>query len=231
MAAVLTSLEPSGAFGADWNGSLTVTSDYVVRGITRSDGDPSLMADVHYRFGDGWLAGLSAGTARIASGGPISAELVPYAGYGRALGDQWRARITASHYEYPGSDYQDQYRYDELTLGVGWRKYLFADVAVLPDLSIESRYGSASGRPAAAFELAGHLPLSRGWAFDAGGGYYDLRDLVGAGYLYWNGGVSYDFGPVQFELAWMGTNSTAKSLFYDDRAGNRWAATLVWSVF
>ncbi len=231
VAAVSGALIATAGSAEEWDASLTLTSDYIVRGITRSDGDPSIQADLHLNGGSGWTAGLAAATARLGPYDPISAELAPYIGYGRRLGDDWQGRVSATHYDYPGSDSSDQYRYDELAAGVGWRNRLFFNAALLPDTSIESKNGKASGRLAYAVDLAGHAPLLSAWSFNAGFGYYDLHDLIGVGYLYWNAGLAYDFGSAQFDLSWIGTNATAKSLYYEERAGNRWAATLNWHLF
>ena len=221
----------SAASAEGWSGSLAVTSDYIVRGITRSDGDPSLQGDLHRDFAQGWFAGLSAATVRLGPDEPISAEADAYAGYRQDLGGGFHGSLTATHYDYPGSDSGDQYRYDEVAAAIAWRNRLRLSASVLPDTSIESRYGKANGRPAYAADIAIHQPVRAGWSFNAGLGYYDLQQLIGVGYPYWNGGIAYDCGSAQIDLSYIGSSATAKSLYYDERAGNRWAATLVWQFF
>lgn len=109
---------------------MALTRDYIVRGITCSDRDPSHQADLHRSFVSGWFAGLSAVTARLGQYVPISAELAPYVGVGRAQGKDWPARVTAKHYDYPGSESRDPYRYDEIAADLGWRNHLYLGLAL-----------------------------------------------------------------------------------------------------
>lgn len=229
MAASAAALVAGARAEADgWGGSVAATSDYVVRGITRSDGDPSMQIDLHKRFRTGWFGGLSTATVRLGPDDPISAEIGAYAGYEQPLGNDFSGGLAATHYDYPGSNARNQYRYDEVRGDLSYRDRVFLSAAILPDATIESRRGKAENQPAFAVDAASHLPLWRAWSFNAGLGYYDLHQLVGVGYLYWNAGIGYDFGRLQLDLSYIGTNATAKSLYYDERAGNRCAATIVW---
>lgn len=237
---------PVSARAQDWGGSLAATSDYIVRGITRSDGDPSVQGDLHDSLGQHWFGGFSAATVRFGPDAPISAELGVYAGYRQALGDNWQAKLTATHYDYPGSRYRNQSRYDEIAIGTSWHERWFLSASVLPDASVDSTYGysrnvapyssaptyeNATNRPAYALDTALHQPLLAGWSVNVGLGYYDLHQLTGSGYYYWNGGVACDFGRAQLDFAYVGASAAASSLYYDNRAGDHWTATLVWNFF
>jgi len=106
--------------------------------------------------------------------------------------------------------------------------YAFLTVSASPDTSFESTYGTGTRRAAFSYDLTLRMPLPYELSADAGIGYYDLHHVIGVGYVYWNAGLGYALGPVQFEVSYIGTNATAKTLFYDDAAENRWVASVLW---
>jgi uncharacterized protein (TIGR02001 family) len=218
----------SAAQAADWGASLGLTSDYVMRGVTRSSGDPSVQGDVHGSLTSGWFAGLSAATVRLEHDDPISAELTPYAGYRQPIGAGWLGSLSVLRYDYPGSGARSRYAYDEVSLGLAWRNRWFLNAAVLPDASIESSRGAAHDQLALSWELGTHQPIAAGFSFNAGAGYYDLHRLAGVGYPYGNAGVGYEWGDWQLDLSFIGVNNTAKSLYYGERARDRCVASLLY---
>ena len=48
-----------------WGGSLALTSDYFVRGISRSNDQAALQLDLHYLNASGFVAGLFASNTQI----------------------------------------------------------------------------------------------------------------------------------------------------------------------
>lgn len=206
-----------------------MASDYVSRGVTRSAGEPSVQADGHYAWNSGWFAGASAASVRQTPESATAAELSAYFGYARAITPTWGSRMTAAHYTYPGTTPRRVYDYDELSASLAYQNRLFLSVAVSPDRGADTTRGTFSRRTALAYDLTLRQPLTPGLSANLGVGYNDLHHLVGAGYLYWNAGVAYDRGPLHVDLAFIGTDATAKSLFYDNAAANRLVATVLWS--
>ena len=204
------------------------TSDYVSRGVTRSAGAPSVQADGHYLWSSGWFAGVSAASIRRTPNSPTTAELTGYFGDTRAFTGTWSGRMTAAHYEYPGITPSQPYNYDELSGSLIYRDRLVLMVTVSPDRGVDSTRGTVSNRTALAYDLTLHQLLPLGLSANWGVGYYDLHQLVGVGYVYWNAGLGYEVGAVHFDLSYLGTNANAQSLFYDNAATNRLVATVLW---
>ena len=75
-----------------------MTSDYLVRGISRSEERPALQLDVHYLSSSGIIAGLFASNTRMDPDLPTDAELNAFVGYAWASGSDWHGRILAGHY-------------------------------------------------------------------------------------------------------------------------------------
>lgn len=228
VAASITLSLPSPAAGI-WGGSIGAASDYVSRGITLSSGEPSVQADGHYVSNSGWFAGASAARVRQAAGSGGAAELSAYFGSTRAITANWTGRMTAAHYAYPGIAPREVYDYDELSASLVGRNRWFLSVAVSPDRGADTTRGTVSKRTALAYDLILRQPLAQGLSASLGMGYNDLHRLVGVGYLYWNAGLTYERGPMHVALTFIGTDATAKSLFYDNAAANRLVATVLWS--
>jgi uncharacterized protein (TIGR02001 family) len=212
-----------------WGGSIGVTSDYVSRGVTRSAGQPSLLLDGHYIDNSGWFAGASAATVRQTPDSRITAELSGYVGYAQSLTENWSGRWLVAHYAYPGVTPRRAYDYDEVSASLIERDRLFLTVTASPDRGADTTRGLASNRLALAYDLSLRQPLAQGLSAKLGMGYDDLQRLVGTGYIYWNIGLGYDQGPLHLDLAYLGADTTARSLFYDHAAANRLVATLLWS--
>lgn len=214
------------AFGAAWGGSLGASSDYVFRGVTQSDGEPSVQADAHYYAPAGWFAGLWAASVKR---GPdhLTAELNAYLGWSAPIAGPWNATLAAVHYDYPWNRPRQHYNYDELVGTLAYSDRAFLTVAASPDTAFEDGYGGARRGAAYSGDLAFHAPLRGALSANGGIGYYDVRRQLGAGYAYWSLGLGYDLGAVQLQVSYVGTSAVARTLF-DDDAGQRWNAGALW---
>src|SRR5882672_11497447 len=89
------------ALGAAPGGLIGVTSDYVLRGVSQSDGDPAAQGEVHLGFARGWSTGLWASQIRLLPG-HTTAEIDLYLQWHATLSDSFDMSATATHYSYPG---------------------------------------------------------------------------------------------------------------------------------
>lgn len=218
------------AFATGWGGSVGAASDYVFRGVTRSDGEPSAQVDLHYFASAraGWFVGAGAATVRLPRDYDTSAEFNGYLGYARTFGDDWSGKLSYVHYDYPLDSPRRQYAYDEFSGTFAYRDRAALTVAASPDTAAITRRGTVTGRAAFSYDLAFHQPLPHALSANAGVGYYDLHRLVGAGYYYWNVGLGYDLGRFQLDVSYIGVDGTAKSLYNNNTATNRVVATVLW---
>jgi uncharacterized protein (TIGR02001 family) len=229
----LLSLGAAPSTCADWGGSIGVSSDYVVRGITESDDRPAVQGDLHYRVGDGTLTGafggVSASSIRRAPDSGTAADLSGYLGYARSFSDDWSGKLMYVHYAWPGTMPRRVYDYDEFSATAGWRDRVFGSVAWSPDRAAYSEYGGASGRSARACDLFLRQPLPKAFSADAGIGYQDLRGLAGQGYYYWNAGLGYELGQAQLDVSYVGSAATPPGLYADGYPTHHWTVTLLWN--
>lgn len=215
-------------------GSLALTSDYRLYGLSQSDGEPAAQVEVHYQSSANarstWFGGLWASSVKLGGNEPTSVQLEAFLGHQWAFDADWQGRVSLAHYAHPWNSLLHEYDYDELSAGIAWRDALSFTVTWSPNTDLYARYhGFSENRTALAYEGTGRLPLWRTLALIGGLGYRDLQDLFGRGYWYGSTGLSYDRSRLHLSLLWVDTDHTARRLFVSDAAGPAWVATALWT--
>jgi uncharacterized protein (TIGR02001 family) len=208
-----------------FGGDLGIASDEVLRGRSQSDHQASPQADLHYSRG-GYYGGLSAVGVRRGADSAAGAGLIAYLGYQQRLGDHWSASLVARHYDYPGYLRRNLYNYEEFAATVAWRDLIVATVMVSPKANLVDSEGNYGNGPAYTYELSGRQPLPLGFSANAGVGYYNLHHELGIGYAYWSAGLGKQWRSWNFDVRYVGTDSTAKRHF--ELAENRLVFSALW---
>jgi uncharacterized protein (TIGR02001 family) len=214
----------SRASAADVSGSLAVTTDYLYRGLSQTDGQPAAQAGVQFRSPSGWNAGMWGSSVEFENGSGIAYELDLHTGYSWALSPDWSMSIGYVHYAYL-DDEDAGYDYDEISASVSYQQRATASIAWSPNTSKHTYWGFISDKQALAYELALLQPVAPRWSLCAGVGYYDLSHLVDTGYWYWSAGFAFTWQGMQVDLLHIDTDDTAARLF---DGGSRWTAALTW---
>ncbi len=224
---MLMALLPVAAgWAANLDGSLAAATDNVFRGLTQSQGDPSVQVD-GYVSATHWFGGLTAETVKRESSEATGAELVAYLGYQQLLSENWSGAVSVRHYDYPGNPYRPLYNYDEISASVNWRQQLVLALIASPDTYAAASYERYGRGAAYATELTGREPLPYGMSLEGGVGYYDLYQEIGAGYAYWSAGVGKQWRAFEASLRYIGTDAQARRLF-QPLAGDRVVASVAW---
>jgi len=214
----------------EWGGSAALTSDYYVRGISRTSDNPALQLDLHYASASGFLVGAFASNTQIDPGEPHDVELSGFIGYTRDLGDEWRGRLLVSHYAYPWNQAGSHYNYDELDFELAYQGWLHFSVGYSPNsprfLQKPSRY--VIGVTEKSAELNLQRQVFGKFSATAGAGYSFLDGPRSGGYAYWSAGAAYDFRSLTLVLSYVDTTAEAKALFYNAAATGEWTATAIW---
>jgi len=112
------------AHAHEFHGYASVVSDYVFRGASQSNEDPTVQGGLDYAHPGGIFAGVFASGTDYAENdfgsNPGSFELDAYLGYSRAAGRDWSWDVSALHYDFPDSTGFD-YSYDELAANLHFR--------------------------------------------------------------------------------------------------------------
>lgn len=211
-----------------WGGSVALTSNYLLRGISQTGGSGALQGDLHYHTPGGWVAGLWASSIELNPEDGKTAEINGYAGYAWRIAPDWSAQLSANHYAYPWNQPPRFYDYDELVAGAAYRDLVFASASFSPNTSQESALGTSRSHTATSYELALRWPLQGTLAALAGIGHYALSGSHGGGYWYWSTGVGYDFEPWHLDISYFGTSAGARVFSNEDISPDHWAATIMW---
>lgn len=191
--------ESAASRGVDVSGAVTLVSDYRFRGISRSDGDPALQAQLTATLPGGLYAG-GRGTSLKGVASGADAELDLYAGYNATLGPGTTIDAGVMSYVFPGgrggSFYVEPYASVSHTIGpleatLG-AKYAPSQRAIGDQDSLYLFGELEAGIPATPVTLTAQA----GWQ-DAGafGRYWN-----------WSVGGRYAFGPVEAGLRYVDTD-------------------------
>jgi uncharacterized protein (TIGR02001 family) len=214
----------------EWGGSAALSSDYLVRGISRTNDDPALQLDLHYTNPSGFVAGAFASNTQIDRSKPRDVELSGFLGYVWNMGEAWRGRVLASHYAYPWNRAASHYNYDELDLDISYRGWLHISGGYSPNSPrfVAAPYREHIEVSERSVEVSAQRPVFGKLSLLAGVGYSYVDGPQPGGYTYWSGGAAYDIQLVTLTVSYVNTSSEAKALFYNAAATGQWTGTVIW---
>jgi uncharacterized protein (TIGR02001 family) len=209
-------------------GSLGATSDFVFRGLSLTRGKPAAQASLDVEFPKEFYVGAFVATADPNPGPSPPVELDAWAGRYWRVSDSLSADVRLSEYSYPDDPRRVSYDRTEITGTLGWRNQLFAAAIYSPNTkAVGSSPGYHEGS-AWALELSGRKPFNDRWALSAGVGHYDLHEVYGMSYNYWNATLTATLAPFELQLAYLGISGEADRHFADHSTGDRIAVTALW---
>ena len=201
---------------AEWNGYVTVASDYIFRGVSLLDWGASLQLGTEGRFNDVFVVGAWAGNVDrqwlYDKPVPGHLELNFYAGTDFACGAQCRMRFLISGYEFPGPDEHD---WVEATGSIA----LFDRVGASYSWSPHGLGSGTSTRTAEAWYVQ---PLLRGTSLGFDGG----KVWIGP-FNYWfaRGGISQRIDRWVFDLSHYWSDPKYRYFGFDDHS-ERWVISV-----
>jgi len=214
--AILLVLTTVGAHAQDDSGitaNLTLTSDYVFRGISQSGGDAALQSGVYYSHRSGLAAGLWASTLDPGAD-EVDTEIDYLLEYTHAFGEHWAASVGVTQYTYPGMSVEPDPDYRELLLSGYYDDWLSATVGYSDDV-----FGA--GRKGVSYEINSRFAAPKSLEVSVGLGLYDLSEAYASKYSFYTLGLSRRFGILTVGLAYHGTGGDAVELFGAELTGGR----------
>jgi len=232
---LVTSVGGSRAAQADaltFGGSLALTSDYIYRGLSQSNGEAALQADLHLADARGTFLGVW-GSTRDADLYPWAQyDLEPYLGQRFDLSNSWGLTLQARGHFYldPGNESADYY---EISVALNYLDRWVLSLTVVPD-AVQYWYDQRLGRTAAWVpEIAGQYAIVGGLFLTGGAGYYYQTASgsgihAGNGYGYGNAGLAFDYRRLRIEVSYFLTEAKCDEVAPYPSASHRVAATLSW---
>lgn len=206
---------------AEFSGYLTLTTDYVKRGVTQSDSDAAIQIGAEVAFDNGVFFGAWGSTVDIGNGllRQRDVEANYYAGYVFDIASAWQISVGAVAYVYPGQSGNVDYDYEEYFLGGNYDDRVWLELAYSPDL-----YNS--GQSSINVDLFAEWPINDIWAIGGGVGRYDTSNLTGSAYQYWQLGITASLRWADIDFRFHDTDKWVPIVSTPDRARSRFVLTI-----
>jgi uncharacterized protein (TIGR02001 family) len=186
-----------------FSGTVTVTSDYVFRGLSQTDEGVALQGELRYDHTSGFYAGLWA--SNVDFGPSLSGtEVDTFIGYAVPLNESVGFDLQFVRYNYLGFDGSSEFEYNELLASVTLNEMFSATLGYSSDVF-------ASGDNGVYLGVGGAYPLTEKLSLTGGLGRYSLP--ADADYFDWNIGLEWDASPFTLALQAVGTDSDARRTF------------------
>jgi uncharacterized protein (TIGR02001 family) len=203
-------------------GNITLTSDYIFRGVSQTQNGPAIQGGFDYAHASGFYVGTWASNVDWVSLGykkNSSMEIDLYGGYKGSLGD-FGYDVGAITYYYPGDAITDANDPDttEVYIGGSW-KFLSAKYSY----TVSDKFvgWGTEADPAGDTDGSYYVELNANYGFGSGWGvlghvgYQDVKDNDPASYTDWKVGVTKDIGFGVATLAYTGTDADENAYTWD----------------
>ena len=206
---------------ADFGGYLTLTTDYVKRGVTQSDSNAAIQIGAEAGFDNGLFFGAWSSTIDIGNGPSRQrdVEVNYYAGYVFDIASDWQISVGAVAYNYPGQSGNVDYNYEEYSLGGNYNDRVWLELAYSPDL-----YNT--GQSSINVDLFAEWPINKIWAIGGGAGHYDTSNLTGSAYQYWQLGMTASLSWADIDFRFHDTDKWVPIVSTPNRAKSRFVLSI-----
>lgn len=195
----------STAQAASVSGSGALTTDYVWRGTTQTQGDPAVQAGFKATTGNGVYGAVWGSNVEFAPDTHASSELDATVGWGGALSEDWALDVNLTHYRYPSTTVD--LNWTEAIGTLTWKQNYWAQLGCSND-------ALATGESGTYVQLGAKVPLGDSVRLEAAAGYYALDDAYDDSYAHAQLGAVWAFkAPFELRVTAHATDSSAKALF------------------
>lgn len=192
-------------------GEISLSSDYVHRGVSRSGRDVSMAGELSYLTHMGIFGSLQGATVdQVAPGFDDHGELeLRYTlGYRNLWHRDWSWSTQLNYYDYPADDDGRNPSYAELQFSTTFRNWLTGTIAYSDDYLNTNESGVT-------YEVGATYPVAHGIVLLGTLGYADIGDFYDTTYLYGNLGLQKSWRNVDFSLLYQETEKDAADVFGD----------------
>jgi|LNAP01.1.fsa_nt_gb uncharacterized protein (TIGR02001 family) len=186
-----------------WSASLAVTTDYVWRGVSQTDGDPAFQAGLTYTTPIGIYVGVWG--SNIEFGSDADYEVDGFVGYNVDFGEKVNFDVNLTRYAYPN---EGALNWNELITKTTFLEHYSLTVAYSDDTWATDESGLY-------YALGTSWELPAGFGIAAGVGRSDFSSDAGIDdYTDYNVGLSKSFGPATASVTYYSSDNNGKDQFF-----------------
>jgi uncharacterized protein (TIGR02001 family) len=205
------------AYAATVGGSAALTTDYVWRGTTQTQGDPAVQVGFKASADNGLYGAVWGSNVEFAPETRASSELDVTVGWSGNVAEDWALDVNLTHYRYPSTTVD--LNWTEAIGTLTWKQNYWAQLGY----STEALATDEAGIYA---QVGAKLPLNEQVRLEAAAGYYWLDDAYDDSYAHAQLGAVWAFkAPFELRVTAHATDSSARDLF-PGLAGSRVEAAL-----
>lgn len=188
----------------DVGGQLGVTSDYVFRGISQSNGRPAMQAGARVDGAGGFYGSVWASRVDFPSVRDARAEIDYVLGARQPLGADWVGELSATWFTYSGAS---ELNYLEWIASATWRDRRWVALGVSNDVF-------ATGRSGVYANAGLRVPLDDAMRLEIAAGYYWLDHAYARSYAHAQAAVVWQARPkLELRLSGHLTDQNARRVF------------------
>lgn len=202
----------------DLSGNAALTSDYLWRGSSQSQGDAAVQAGFKLATDSGFYASMWGSSVEFAPDTHASSELDFSLGWAGQLSQDWALDTNVLHYRYPSTTVD--LNWTELNTTLTWRNTYWLSLAWSPQALGTTQDGIYS-------QLGARMPVNEHLRLEAMAGYYTLQSARGGGYAHGQLNAIWALtAPLELRLSAHASDRHARALFGKELAGSRWEVAL-----
>jgi uncharacterized protein (TIGR02001 family) len=206
------------ARAADVTGNATLTTDYVWRGTTQTQGDPAVQAGFKVAGDSGLYASIWGSNVEFAPETHASSEFDFTVGWGKQVAEDWAVDVNVLHYRYPSTTVD--LNWTELNGTVTYANNYWLSVGYSPEALGSDETGVYT-------QVGARFPVNDKFRVEVAAAHYFLDDVYDESYSHAQLSAIWAFkAPFELRVTAHATDGNAKDIFGDEFAGSRIEAAL-----
>jgi len=196
------------ASASDFSGSVAVTSEYVFRGVSQTQGDPAVQLGLKLAFEPGWYVSTWGSNVDYGSTLGSDAEVDYVVGWAGTLSPHWALDLNLTRYTYPGTRDEFELDYNELIGTLTWGGRWFGVLGYSNDVFATDQSGTY-------LQLGARMPLSDAWTLEGSLAHYALGSAYADDYQHATLSAIYTRGQLSVRINGHVPSDSAEELFGD----------------
>jgi uncharacterized protein (TIGR02001 family) len=157
-----------------FSGDVQFSTNFVARGISQSQGQPSVQGEIDYNSGDGVYAGLDGNSInwidQLHPGDNVSLDADGWLGYRKHFGSDWVTKIGLKRIQFPGHYVRQSPPVDQPNATEAFGSIAWNGLSTQLNYAVTNYVGTPDSKGTAYLSVSASQPVGGYWTLDAGRG-------------------------------------------------------------